>query len=144
MQYGDKYHFLLSGDFNAHTGNRSDLQLIQIDEFVNTETGLEVIMDMFNDTAKYLTKNNVNTVRAPEDRSKDRYYGDTQLELCKNNGLCIFNGRIGRDAYIGKATTKFQTVVDYVIGSVPLAAVSCRFEVDNYDPLFSDAHCIIK
>ena len=61
-------------------------------------------MDMFNDTAKYLTKNNVNTVRASDNRSKDRYYWDRLLELCKNNGLCIFNGRIGRDANVGKAT----------------------------------------
>ena len=48
---------------------------------------------------------------------------------------------MGEDTDKGRATTKHNTVVDYVIGSVDLATKCCRFETDEFDPIFSDVHC---
>ena len=37
------------------------------------------------------------------------------LELCKDNSLCIVNGRVGKDTNIGGFTCRNACVVDYCI-----------------------------
>ena len=95
----------------------------------------------FKFTYIFFKSNDINIQRKSEDESKDRYYGDRLLELCLNTGLCIYNGRAGEDKGVGKATTKFKTVVDYVVGSPNLINRCSSFVIQEYDPIFSDAHC---
>ena len=82
--------------------------------------------------------------RSSVDHLADRgNYGQALLELCRNHLLCIFNGRAGEDRLIGKATTKENTLIDYVIGSPFLLSKANTFRVNNSDNFFSDFHCRI-
>ena len=52
----------------------------------------------------------------------------------------MFNGRVEEDNMIGRESTTFHTLVDYVIGSPFLLAKVHVFYVMEFDPLFSDVH----
>lgn len=82
--------------------------------------------------------------RYSEDTASVNGYGKKLLDICKNNMVCMFNGRVGEDYLIGKHTTTFKTVVDYVIGSPFLISMVLNFKVLNFNPLFSDVHCGIS
>ena len=84
------------------------------------------------------------TERYSRDTSRINGYGKKLLEICKYNLVCLFNGRVGEDAMVGKETTTFNTVVDYVIGSPILLTKVNVFYVMEFDPLFSDVHCGIS
>lgn len=60
------------------------------------------------------------TKRYSKDQSRPNNYGYRLLDICKNNYLYIYNGRIGRDSGIGMYTSSGRTVVDYIIGSPQL------------------------
>lgn len=49
--------------------------------------------------------------------SKKNNYGKLFLELCKNQNLFIFNGRIDNDKNIGRCTSTEKSVVDYCTGT---------------------------
>ena len=81
-----------------------------------------------------------------KNQDKSRYngnYGRELLDVCKNNMLCIFNGRCGRDIQ-GKPTTMHGTTVYYIIGTPLILSRTKKFEVMDFDPMFSDKHCIIS
>ena len=79
--------------------------------------------------------------RRSTDTMKDNgNYGAALLDLCKNHMLCIFNGKCGKDRYVGKATTTDNSVIDYCIGSPYLASRVKQFYVHEFDHLFSDKH----
>ena len=50
------------------------------------------------------------------------------------------NGRVGRDALIGKATSKEVSLIDYAISSPKIFPVAKDFCVHNFNPIFSDIH----
>ena len=58
--------------------------------------------------------------------------------------ICIFNGRAGEDRGVGKATTKNNSLIDYVIGSPYILSKVKNFKVNPFDPLFSDCHCMVE
>jgi hypothetical protein len=65
--------------------------------------------------------------------------------LCKSNSLYIANSRIGKDKKIlVKKTCNDLSVVDYLIISANLFSVIKNFDVLDYDPLFSDVHCVLQ
>ena len=68
-------------------------------------------------------------------------YGKRLLEVGKNNHIFIFNGRVGENHRVGKASTVYSTLVDHVIGSPVLFTKIKNFKVMNFDPLLSDVHC---
>ncbi len=70
-------------------------------------------------------------------------YGSVLLELCRNFTFCILNGRCGDDKHIGKATTVEESVIDYMIGSPFILSKVSGFYVYEFDPLFSDKHCML-
>lgn len=132
--YIDHMH-LLSGDFNAHTGVMTDIKPIQTAD----EGDLYVTPDLqcmdFNTL-------NIPERRFNEDVSHDRStYGKKLLEVCKNNNVIVYNGRLGEDRGIGRATTTYGATRDYVIGSWDLASLVTQFVVLIYEPFSSDVHC---
>ena len=60
--------------------------------------------------------------------------------MCKSFNLCIANGRLGSDKFLGNKTCKGFSVIDYAIMS-PLSFTSVKeFEILPFEPLVSDAH----
>jgi hypothetical protein len=113
----------LLGDFNARSGSISDVPL-ELD--VSTEN---VPCDI-----------GISTERVSQDKTVNKY-GKILVELCKNMGMHIANGRCGKDQNIGSVTCKGVSLVDYIIMSPDLFSNVCGFEVLPFDCLFSDAHC---
>ena len=52
----------------------------------------------------------------------------------------MFNGRIGSDNLTGEFTTTKNSVIDYCIGSPYLLSNCSKFNILDFDPLFSDIH----
>ena len=133
--YHDDYFHLLSGDFNAHTGAMSDVAQRNADNNRYTPD---------DDTAQHIDFDSLELPerRANEDTTHDRStYGKKLVEVCRNNYIMIYNGRLGEDRGIGKATTTYGTTIDYVIGSWQLTSFVMQFSVLDFDPLCSDVHC---
>ena len=57
------------------------------------------------------------------------------LHLCKHTSLFIANGQIMQGKRTGKATTKHDTILDYMIGNLPVLANLDNFEISEFDPL---------
>ena len=129
------YH-LLCGDFNAHTGVMDDVQWMSddCDRYLTIETDFDTD---FHTLGLPKRRNN-------EDVTHDRStYGKKLVDVCKNNYVLIFNGRLGEDREVGKATTTYKTTVDYMIGSWDLTRYVTKFNVLSFDPVFSDVHCCL-
>ena len=58
--------------------------------------------------------------------------------------MCIFNGRTGQDYRVGKATTVYNTGVDYVIDSSHQFIRIKNFKVMDFDSLLSGVACGIQ
>ena len=139
----DDYFHMLVGDLNAHTKTKSDLVTFdnQIIEILDLDEDMRARLDIVENM--YIL--DLPTERSSVDVADDSgNYGQALLELCKNHMLCIFNGRAGEDRNIGKATTRDNTLIDYVIGSPYLLSKVKIFKVHPFDPLFSDRHCLIE
>ena len=133
LSHSDCFH-VVSGDFNAHTGTLSDVA--QVDEDLRNELPSEIDVNAVLIAAGYLV-NRVNEDCIP-DRSS---YGRRLVEVCKNNNVVIFNGRIGDDMGTGKCTTTYNTTIDYVIGTCNIVKHVKKFKVLDFEPLYSDVHC---
>lgn len=133
--YVDDYYHVLCGDFNAHTSVVPDID--HVSHYVPDDDQSRIILDMISN----LTKCNIPIERYSCDVSNVNSYGKKLLDMCKKYMVCIFNGRVDDDLRIGKATTAFKTVVDYIIGSPVLLTMVQTFKVYDFDPLFSDVHC---
>ena len=82
--------------------------------------------------------------RVSEDKGYNRY-GSQMLDFCKETGLRIINGRVGKDKGIGKCLyvgSAGKSVVDYVIASQCLFSAIDTFEVS--DPNILNDHCMVK
>ena len=67
------------------------------------------------------------------------------LDFCKETGLRVLNGRVGKDKGIGKCTyvdSAGKSVVDYVMVSQCLFSAINTFEV--LEPNILSDHCIVK
>ena len=71
---------------------------------------------------------------------KTNNYGYSLLELCRNFGIHICNGRLGTDAGVGRFTCDDAGVVDYVIASPAVLTSIRKFEVMDFDIKLSDEH----
>ena len=61
-----------------------------------------------------LSQHNINVLRTSQDKSVNNY-GNKLIDVCRNTGVYIANGRLGLDAGIGKLTCKDTSVIDYCI-----------------------------
>ena len=99
-----------------------------------------------SESADYITHGDVRHMNLmPEDYSSDvemkRYSQDTArintnglqlLDLCKQTGLRIFNGRAGNDMFKGQHTFvghQDLSLVDYVLGTQDLLKYVTKFDV---------------
>lgn len=126
------YEHILCGDFNAHTLTMPDV--------IDVIDGNDQVTDdlPFSRPSDYnITENRVN-----QDLSPDRnFYGKKMVDVCKNNQVYIFNGRLGEDFNIGQYTTTFNTTIDYFIGTPLVMHLVKKFRILDYDALLSDVHC---
>jgi hypothetical protein len=72
---------------------------------------------------------------------KSNNYGSSIIDMCKNLGMFIINGRVGKDKGIGKLTCKNKSVVDYGIATPELVPLIVNFEVLDFCEILSDVHC---
>ena len=131
------YKFCLLGDFNAHTNNELDFTCVDdnIQQSLNIGNAIDNNLGFCP-----LEELGFSKERHNSDLSHIDNFGKRLLELCKSCGLCIGNGRLGRDRSLGCKTCKGVTVVDYVILSPSLFPYVSEFEVLPFDPMISDAH----
>lgn len=124
-EWRNKYdcYFCIAGDFNAHTGENPDF---------------------FEDVANVDNSDNDSRLTLPSRSSQDNMrinnYGNRLLELCSSLGIYIVNGRCGKDCGIGKTTCVDCSVDDYFLLSFELFDSVVDFEVESFNPLFSDKH----
>ena len=133
--YADDYYHVLCGDFNAHTSVVPDID--HVSDYVSNDDHSKTILDMLNN----LMKCNIPIESYSCGASNVNSYGKRLLDMCKNNMVCIYNGKVDDDLRIGKATTVFNTVIDYIIGSLVLLTMVQTLKVYDFGPLFSDVHC---
>ena len=137
--------FCLVGDFNARTAGLSDL--FSPDENVCNNLGLgDDLFDTFSNVGNhsFLEQSNFKWRRDRNNMdTKVNNYGKRLVQLCKNTGSIILNGRMGVNDSSGCFTCKDASVVDYALAFHALLSLCDCFNVLNFDPLLSDVHCPI-
>ena len=119
---------ILTGDFNAKTKNLPDyLILNEHDDFHQLE-------GIFNEKI-------INTLRNSKDEHDIDIFGHKLLNLCKTLNIQIINGRLGKDAKLGKHTTRNLSVIDYTLTTPDLFDDIKDFDVLDFNPFLSDVHC---
>ena len=131
----------LVGDFNAHVGNLEDF--VSVDDYVREDVGMDMITFDNLDAESTLKVLGTPVHRCTFDTHKPNNFGYRLIQLCKDHGLFIINGRCGVDQYSGDCTTTKNSTVDYVISDGQLLSYVHRFEILEFDPLFSDIHISI-
>ena len=134
LEFYQNKNFCLLGDFNARTAN--DSNLVPYDE--NLEQFLH--SDNPNDINRISSGDlGFPTKRHNSDMQLNNYR-KRLLDLCKPFNLCIANGRLGNDKFLGNKTCKGSSVIDYAI--LPPLLFTCvhDFEILPFDPMVSDAH----
>ena len=128
LQFLELGHIFLTGDTNSRVGERPDyVERLDIDRYVDIPDDEPVI--------------NIVTER----KSKDvivNTFGNKLLSLCKDNNLCIVNGRLDEGhftCYSVKRRIVGASVVDYLITDAVNFDMIDKFDVLDYTE-YSD-HC---
>ena len=137
-QYDDA-SFIIFGDFNARSTKLSDI--VDFDPYVVENNGGKEVFDK-------LSISNLVDLEIPlhcfsEDIGNVNNYGYRLIEMCKTVGLCIANGRCFEDLYIGRNTCHGKSLIDYVLVSPENFTNMTGFQVNEFDPIFSDIHSVI-
>ena len=137
MLSSNRYAILL-GDFNARTRNLSEI--LDLDDFIFNSINVNT-SDMAQSTVTdILCKNNMLVHRQSCDTVTNRI-GNHLVDMCKNNGLVILNGRAFDDKK-GCCTCKNSSVVDYLIASKECIGLFSEFNIDDFLlSLFRRAQC---
>ena len=122
----------LLGDFNARSGKQQDI-------IFHDET-MEQFLHSDNPNDE-LAKINIGDLGFPTERynldNKSNNYEKRLIEVCKSFNLCIANGRLGSDKFLGNRTCKGSSVVDYAILSPLLFTSVKEFEILHFEPLIT-------
>lgn len=124
-------HVLLCGDFNSRTSISPDY--VTDDESVH----MSVLPD------EYVSDTQM--TRYSKDEGHTNNNGLLLLDFCKQTGLRIMNGRVGKDIGLGKYTfvgSGGSSVVDYILASQDLFNFVKEFEV--LEPNILSDHCCIE
>ena len=131
----DDIPICILGDFNARSKELSDVISFdenivdQEEEIVKKQVESESLLEEFgiplNRKSCDLVANN---------------YGYRLIELCRNLGIMIANGRCGKDNFVGKVTCGVSSLIDYVICSPEMLCLINDFEVVPFCELLSDKH----
>ena len=135
-----KYVYLL-GDFNTRTSALSDITTT--DDEILRQIGVNWESIFISDSTDMMSRLNIDINRVSKD-SKVSTFGKQLIEFCNNNDMLILNGRAFGDKGVGKPTCKDKSVVDYVICSSSSMMFLSNFEVEEFCPLYSGAHNVIK
>ena len=131
VKYGENMNFILCGDMNSRTSICPD--------FVIDDNSIH--MSMLPDD--YCTDTEM--PRFSQDKGGMNNNGNCLLDLCKQSGLRILNGRVGLDKYVGKNTFVGHqgcSLVDYVICTQNLFQHVKTFEIS--EPNILTDHCLIS
>ena len=134
--HNDKEVVCLLGDFNSRTKTNTDLlgfdknllDLLEVDESLKDRIYDEKLLDELGHRLN----------RKSQDDTINNY-GYRMLEMCKNIGVYILNGRMGKDTE-GSTTCDNTSLVDYILASPKLFPHIVDFEVQTFDPHISDIH----
>ena len=134
---------IIAGDTNGHTSDCDDfiipdLALKHLIDFDDLSEDAYTQLQSFN-----IQNYNVDLQRKSCDR-KTNSIGNTLLDCCKNNNLCILNGRCFSDRNIGNFTFKNVSVIDYIFCSLPVLKRICDFTITDVDYLYSDGHSLLS
>ena len=133
---------LLMGDFNSRTGRLSDF--FPEDGFFERFVGIDGIDNRVDSAV--LDDLHIPQRRANQDPATNNN-GRQLVDLCREHGLLIANGRVGDDLDIGKKTCFNRNVgtsaVDLVVASPELFPCFSNFRVEDFCEHLSDTHCPI-
>ena len=126
-----QYTILLSGDFNSRTSVNPD--------YIDFGTSGEFLSLPDDYTAGRVRPHVL------QDSGHTNNNGIALLELCKQTGLRVLNGRCDQDAGIGKYSfvgSRGCSLVDYVLAPEPIFDFITSFKV--HDPNSLSDHCLIE
>ena len=112
------HSIVVAGDFNAYTQMESDF--IQYDETFSLLDDLGYVED-----AEPPPRHN-------QDPHEPNQYGRSLLDMCKNCGLRIVNGRFGTDASVGNftcITDRSASTIDYILAENSLFRFITDFSI---------------
>ena len=127
----NEFSMLICGDFNARSSNNPDFVLDDDSHHMNVLPD-EYTPDQFMN-------------RCSQDIGHVNNNGLLLLDLCKQTGVRILNGRVGDDKGVGKFTfvgSRGCSVVDYVLASQDLFEYVSTFKV--HDPNILSDHCLLS
>ena len=130
---------LIVGDFNSRSGILNDIEETDLSLLKRVTTCPDIYEA--TDTRRLLEMNDVPLKRSSQDKGTPNALGYQLIDFCKNNDMIILNGRLGSDKDIGKVTSKECSVVDYAIASPLVLPYFRKFEILDFDPIYSDVHC---
>ena len=122
---------LIIGDLNARTGDSSD--------YIWDTTALDNVLDDVGAT-ELMKMYNIQQDRRSQDVGKNNF-GHALIDCCVSQRLLIVNGRVGRNADLGKLACKNASLVDYVIASPCVFSCICDFYIGDFDECSSDICC---
>ena len=125
-------YILLAGDFNSRTASDLDFRELSDSHHDNSDN------IVFNCVNFFFNQSNMSRLRCSQDASKNSY-GNSLLEICKNNDLSILNGRVNGDKD-GMFTCRRCSVVDYFICTYSFLCNVEHLQVLDFSTLYSDVH----
>ena len=130
-RYENGLNFILCGDLNSHTSNSPDF--VSDDNLSN----IDILPEDYSA--------DISLTRYSQDSGRLNNNGRMLLDLCKQTGLRIMNGRVGNDKNLGRYTyvgSRGSSVVDYVISTQNLFRNVESFTV--HDPNILSDHCLVE
>ena len=129
----DNGYFVLAGDCNARTSSLPDFVLDDNLFYFNND----ILPD------EYTIDNKL--PRSSKDHGHTNNNGMLLLDMCKQTGLRILNGRVGSDANIGQYTfvnSRGSSLIDYVLCKPEL--FECVHDFKVHDPNILSDHCLVN
>lgn len=129
VNVSDDFNFVLCGDLNAHTSDLPD--------FVANDTFNENLLP-----EDYISDSHI--TRCSQDKGRVNNNGLILLDLCKQTGMRIVNGRFDKDL-MGRYThvgARGSSVVDYVLTTQAMLNNIQSFSVG--EPNIMSDHCIVN
>lgn len=127
----------ICGDLNAWSGEINDYVNVDNDSLPNFGLNNDHIRDNLK-CIESLDALDIHLTRKSMHK-KTNNYGYRLVDLCKNTNLFIANGRFENNA-TAHFTCNQSSVVDYFIMSPEILTNVYKFEVKDFDPMYSDVH----
>ena len=127
----------LVGDINGRTGTLRDYTI--------TDRYYHDIFEIDDESQSFINKTSIlENVSIPLARSSLDHKTNTSglrfIEVCRNNNLFIFNGRLFQDKNNGAFTFRDRSVIDYAVSTAECLKYIEDFEITLTDSIFSDGH----